>query len=125
MLYSSYPNSTSYCSLFMHDRIDINLSASSWSEDYWNRIESQTRYSALHALSEDRAWEAIIKRARLVLRSFSTSFFIVTRFLPPSKRARVEAIYAAVRYPDEIVDTFPLDNSTRLRRLDEWGAHYE
>src|SRR5687768_17347310 len=99
MLYSSYPDSTSYCSLFMHDCIDINLSASSWREGYWNRIENQTRHSALQALTDDDAWDAIIKRARLVLRSFSTSFFIVTRFLPPAKRAKVEAIYAAVRYP--------------------------
>ena len=34
----------------------------------------------------------------MVLRAYSTSFFMVTRFLPSHKRAKVEAIYAAVRY---------------------------
>ena len=50
---------------------------------------------------------------------------MVTRFLPPAKRAQVEVLYAAVRYPDEIVDTFPLTAPERYRRLDEWEAHFE
>ncbi len=61
----------------------------------------------------------------MVLRAYSTSFFIVTRFLPAHKRAKVEAIYAAVRYPDEIVDTFPIDRNEQLRRLAEWTVQYE
>ncbi|MDQ6663499.1 MAG: squalene/phytoene synthase family protein, partial [Acidobacteriota bacterium] len=40
------------------------------------------------------------------------------------KRARVEAVYAAVRYPDEIVDSFPLDRNARANRLDAWRADY-
>jgi phytoene synthase len=59
-----------------------------------------------------------------VLRAYSTSFFMVTRFLPPSKRERVEAIYAAVRYPDEIVDSFPLTPSEKLARLTLWAGAY-
>jgi phytoene synthase len=30
-----------------------------------------------------------------------------------------------VRYPDEIVDTFPISSSEKRRRLNEWAAHYE
>ena len=59
------------------------------------------------------------------MRAYTTSFFIVSRFLPRAKRDEVEAVYAAVRYPDEVVDTFPLEAAERLRLLDEWAAHYE
>src|SRR5581483_6063241 len=34
-------------------------------------------------------------------------------------------IYAAVRYPDEIVDTFRLPPGERDRLLDEWSDGYE
>ncbi len=96
-----------------------------WSFDYWQQIEAETCQLILNAESDDKAWEIIRKQARHVLRSYSTSFFIVTRFLPPAKRAKVETIYAAVRYPDEIVDTFNLSDLQRFRLLDSWQQHYE
>jgi 15-cis-phytoene synthase len=96
-----------------------------WSEDRWNLFEQETLRLALQAKTEEAVWEIITRQARTVLRTYSTSFFMVTRFLPAHKRAKVEAIYAAVRYPDEIVDTFPVDRSEQLRRLDEWAAQYE
>ncbi len=96
-----------------------------WSESDWNRLERQTCARALRANSEEAAWEIVIRQARAVLRVYSTSFFIVTRFLPPRKRAQVEAVYAAVRYPDEIVDSFPIAPAERMRRLDAWAAQYE
>ena len=96
-----------------------------WSEERWNRLERETLGLALQAKTEEAAWEIIIRQARMVLRAYSTSFFMVTRFLPAHKRAKVEAIYAAVRYPDEIVDTFPMDRNAQLRRLDDWAAQYE
>lgn len=83
------------------------------------------REQALAASTDEEVWEIIIRRARAVMRAYSTSFFIVTRFLPPAKRARVEAIYAAVRYPDEIVDTFPVAAIDKIRKLDDWAAQYE
>ncbi|HWQ34148.1 MAG TPA: phytoene/squalene synthase family protein [Blastocatellia bacterium] len=96
-----------------------------WSEEYWATLDTQTRRQALAAQSDAAAWEISTCRARQVLRSFSTSFFIVTRFLPPAKRAQVEAVYAAVRYPDEVVDTFPLRPAERDERLEQWAAAYE
>jgi len=96
-----------------------------WSESDWLRIERQTYARALRASSEEAAWEIIIRQARAVLRAYSTSFFIVTRFLPSRKRSQVEAVYAAVRYPDEIVDSFELTPVERMRRLDAWAAQYE
>jgi 15-cis-phytoene synthase len=109
----------------MPGTIKIGSPAAAWSEDRWNAVERDTRKMALRAESEEAAWEVIVKQARAVLRAYSTSFFIVTRFLPPVKRAKVEAIYSAVRYPDEIVDTFPISRSGQMRRLDEWAALYE
>lgn len=96
-----------------------------WSDGEWDRLEQRTHQLAVQAPSESAAWNVIVRQARRVLRTYSSSFFIVTRFLPPDKRDRVEAIYAAVRYPDEIVDTFPLTPEERIARLDRWTADYE
>ena len=96
-----------------------------WSLDYWKKLNEDTSAQALRSGTEVQAWAAINKQARFVLRSYSTSFFVVTRFLPPFKRQQVEAIYAAVRYPDEIVDTFNLSNSSRHELLDEWARSYD
>jgi 15-cis-phytoene synthase len=109
----------------MQEPIKKIVPGSSWSEERWRQIERETRALALVAATEEAAWDIIIKRARMVMRANSTSFFIVTRFLPRAKRAKVEAIYAAVRYPDEIVDTFPLEKDERMRRLNLWAAQYE
>ncbi len=95
-----------------------------WSREEWERIEQETSRRALAAASEDECWEVLTRQARAVMRTYSTSFFIVTRFLPPAKRAQVEAIYAAVRYPDEIVDTFPLTQTQRETLLAEWEERY-
>lgn len=96
-----------------------------WSQAKWARIETETRDRALAAHTNEEAWEILVRPARSVLRNYSTSFFIVTRFLPPAKRAKVEAIYAAVRYPDEVVDTFPLSQVRRTVLLNEWEEHYD
>ena len=103
----------------------LPVSQSVWNEAAWQQLETATRLKALAARDDETAWQVIVKQARSVLRNYSTSFFTVTRFLPAAKRAQVEAIYAAVRYPDEIVDTFPLTPAERTALLDEWGAHYE
>lgn len=96
-----------------------------WSPEKWDRLEQETRRRALDADSEAGAWDAIVRQAWLVLKTYSTSFFIVTRFLPTAKRARVEAIYAAVRYPDEIVDSFAMTQVQRSLLLDKWSGAYE
>lgn len=96
-----------------------------WSVADWETRERSTRERALAARSESEAWRALVHESRAVMRAYTTSFFIVSRFLPRAKRDEVEAVYAAVRYPDEIVDMFPLSASERLRRLDEWAALYE
>ncbi|HEX8189984.1 MAG TPA: phytoene/squalene synthase family protein [Pyrinomonadaceae bacterium] len=96
-----------------------------WSQGEWAARERRARGAALRAGSEGAAWRVLNRESRRVMRAYTTSFFIVSRFLPRAKREEVEAVYAAVRYPDEVVDTFPLGADARLRLLDEWGAHYE
>ena len=98
--------------------LNIIRSNETWSEAEWNLLEQRTQRAAAEAGSEAEAWKIIVRQARVVLREYSTSFFIVTRFLPPEKRDKVEAIYAAVRYPDEIADTFPISAEERAARLD-------
>ena len=58
-----------------------------WSQQRWRTLEQETRRRALAAHSDAESWEVLVKQARLVLKTYSTSFFIVTRFLPPAKRA--------------------------------------
>src|SRR4051794_3882672 len=94
-----------------------------WDETEWERLERVTSRVALAVPCE--ASRTVGREARAVLRAYSTSFFLVTRFLPARKRDKVEAIYAAVRYPDEIVDTFPLTADEKLARLNAWLASYE
>src|SRR5215213_7512298 len=90
----------------------------------WLLRERRARGAALRARSEQAAWRVLNREARRVLRAYTTSFFVVSRFLPRAKREEVEAVYAAVRYPDEVVDTFPLERAERLRLLEDWREHY-
>ena len=59
-------------------------------------------------MTAQRRYDATAARAsRAVLRTYSTSFGIGTRLLPPRSRADIEAVYALVRLADEVVDTLP------------------
>ena len=95
-----------------------------WREEAWRAFEERTRRVCLEH-SEANAWRAMVRAARRVMRRYTTSFFMVSRFLPRAKRDRVEIIYAAVRYPDEVVDSFPLSATDRSQRLSAWRAAYE
>lgn len=96
-----------------------------WTLSRWIDVECRTRQKALVARDETESWRLIVRQARRVMRAYTTSFFIVSRFLPAAKRSEVEVVYAAVRYPDEVVDTFPLSSGERLVLLDRWQRQYE
>jgi phytoene synthase len=96
-----------------------------WTESAWEQLDSRLRAAALIQRDDRSLWLAVAAGARRVLRRYSSSFFIVTRFLPRKKRRAVEVIYAAVRYPDEIVDTFDLSPARRLERLNLWSDAFE
>ncbi len=95
-----------------------------WGPAKWEQVELETRDRVLAASSDEKAWDILVRQARVVLRTYSDSFYIVTRFLPAGKRAQVEAIYAVVRYPDEIVDAFPISSTRRTELLDDWENGY-
>jgi 15-cis-phytoene synthase len=103
----------------------LGASAEVWSAEEWARVERLTRSRALRAGAEGSAWRVLNRQARRVMRAYTTSFFIVSRFLPRAKREEVEAVYAAVRYPDEVVDTFPLADRERRALLERWEEGYE
>ncbi|HQH52766.1 MAG TPA: phytoene/squalene synthase family protein [Candidatus Hydrogenedentes bacterium] len=101
------------------------LSRNEYSLADWERFMAQTRAEVRDAASDSEAWAAAVRSSRHVLRNYSTSFFIVTRFLPRVKRDQVEVIYSALRYPDEIVDSFAWDESRKLEALDVWTVQYD
>ena len=76
-----------------------------WTQSEWSVHDMDTRHAVLSAPFRARRVACADPSSRAMLRNYSTSFFLVTRFLPAFKRAQVDVIYAAVRYPDEIVDT--------------------
>lgn len=96
-----------------------------WPEATWEALAESTRRRVLTATGEHAAWRAVTRSSWRVIRAFTTSFFRASRFLPAAKRRRVDVIYAAVRYPDEVVDSFPLAPGERLDRLDLWGREYD
>lgn len=100
------------------------MASRSWTDTEWQVRDAAVRRRALR-LDDRGARQAIIAHGREVLKHYSTSFFIVTRFLPPDKRAQVDMLYAAVRYPDEIVDTFTLSSERREQKLADWRARFE
>lgn len=94
-----------------------------WTEEEWGAFERAVRVQTAR-VPDEKLSSLLISACRRVMRTYTSSFFIVSRFLPRAKRNDVEAIYAAVRYPDEVVDTFPLSPQEREARLDAWEAAY-
>ena len=95
-----------------------------WDERHWGALQDRVHRDLRKAHSPEQGWNVIVKAARRVIRTYSSSFFLVTRFLPSPKRACVEVTYAAVRYPDEIADTFSLPAARKLDMLRAWRESY-
>lgn len=53
-----------------------------WSQEQWATKERLARGRALLARSEQAAWRVLNREARRVMRAYTTSFYIVSRFLP-------------------------------------------
>lgn len=96
-----------------------------WDKDEWDRKETENRAAVLATENETAARKVAARWGRRVLRSYSSSFYAVTRFLPRDKRADVEMVYAAVRYPDEVVDTFNISTVEKIEELDYWEALFK
>ncbi len=96
-----------------------------WSPDYWQKTESNVLEKIASINNKKDKFNCAIQFSRKVLKVHSTSFFIVTRFLPKSKRDDVELIYGSVRYPDEIVDSFDISPQEKRDLLDSWKEYYK
>ncbi len=99
--------------------------AGQWDPEHWAQFEAALGTEARAAADEGQAWHIVTRAALRIMARYSTSFYIVSRFLPSRKRERVEVIYASVRYPDEVVDTFDIPGAEKVRRLDAWSEDYE
>ena len=93
-----------------------------WTPNEWGNFEE----SYLNDLksSSDTSLNVAVKFSRKVLKTHSTSFFIVTRFLPKFMRDEVELVYGSVRFPDEIVDSFDIKNDEKKVLLSNWRNKY-
>ena len=93
-----------------------------WTPNEWGNFEE----SYLNDLksSSDTSLDVAVKFSRKVLKTHSTSFFIVTRFLPKFMRDEVELVYGSVRFPDEIVDSFDIKNYEKKELLSNWRNKY-
>ena len=96
-----------------------------WRRNQWAGLEQAVATNILRTSNSTSARNSASRWGRKVLRSYSSSFYAVTRFLPRDKRADVEMVYAAVRYPDEVVDTFDLTAAEKKAELDRWLRAYE
>ena len=93
-----------------------------WTPNEWDNFEE----SYLNDLksSSGNSLDVAVKFSRKVLKTHSTSFFIVTRFLPKFMRDEVELVYGSVRFPDEIVDSFDIKNDEKKVLLSNWRNKY-
>ena len=93
-----------------------------WTPNEWGNFEE----SYLNVLKSSSAnnLDVAVKFSRKVLKTHSTSFFIVTRFLPKFMRDEVELVYGSVRFPDEIVDSFDIKNDEKKVLLSNWRNKY-
>ena len=93
-----------------------------WTPNEWGNFEESYLTDLKSSLSN--GLDVAIKFSRKVLKTHSTSFFIVTRFLPKFMRDEVELVYGSVRFPDEIVDSFDIKNDDKKALLLNWRNKY-
>jgi len=93
-----------------------------WTPNEWGNFEEN--YLNDLKSSSGTSLDVAVKFSRKVLKTHSTSFFIVTRFLPKFMRDEVELVYGSVRFPDEIVDSFDIKNYEKKELLSNWRNKY-
>ena len=99
-----------------------NIFMGEWTPSEW--INFEENYLADLKSSLGNGLDVAVKFSRKVLKTHSTSFFIVTRFLPKFMRDEVELVYGSVRFPDEIVDSFNIKNDDKKALLLNWRNKY-
>ncbi len=99
-----------------------NIFMGEWSPSEWSNFEENYLTDLKSSLGN--GLDVAVKFSRKVLKTHSTSFFIVTRFLPKFMRDEVELVYGSVRFPDEIVDSFDIKNDNKKALLLNWRNKY-
>ena len=99
-----------------------NIFMGEWTPSEW--INFEENYLTDLKSSLGNGLDVAVKFSRKVLKTHSTSFFIVTRFLPKFMRNEVELVYGSVRFPDEIVDSFNIKNDDKKALLLNWRNKY-
>jgi len=99
-----------------------NIFMGEWTPNEWGNFEES--YLTDLKSSLENGLDIAVKFSRKVLKTHSTSFFIVTRFLPKFMRDEVELVYGSVRFPDEIVDSFDIKNDEKKALLSNWRNKY-
>jgi phytoene synthase len=96
-----------------------------WELSQWNKLEEDTLEKIRSSKNNDDAYMVCKELGKKILKNYSNSFFTVTRFLPKQKRDLVEIIYASVRFPDEIVDTFEMTSEEKNSMLNKWENKFQ
>ena len=99
-----------------------NIFMGEWTPSEWSNFEENYLTDLKSSLGN--GLDVAVKFSRKVLKTHSTSFFIVTRFLPKFMRDEVELVYGSVRFPDEIVDSFDIKNDEKKVLLSNWRNKY-
>ncbi len=95
-----------------------------WTPNEWRSFELKYRNEISRINNLKEGLGIAVNYSRKVLKTHSTSFFIVTRFLPKYMRDEVELVYGSVRFPDEIVDSFNIKNDEKKALLEQWRKNY-
>jgi 15-cis-phytoene synthase len=95
-----------------------------WPPEFWAAFREATVRN-LRGATPNAARRRLVRRSRVIMHAFTTSFYVASRFLPRRARHDVELIYAAVRYPDEVVDSFDWPTDRKQDHLAAWRADYE
>ena len=91
-----------------------------WSPNSW-----KNEFEKILKSPKNEKRENTKKLSKNIIRYFSSNFYTVSRILPKQKRSDVECIYATVRFPDEIVDTFNISIEEKIKLIENWEKDYE
>lgn len=90
----------------------------------WDLSTWKNEFSRILSSSQKFDYKRTKNLSKKIIRFFSSNFYTISRILPQKKRSDVECVYATVRYPDEIVDTFNLNSEEKLDLLKNWEKDY-
>ena len=91
----------------------------------WSLVSWNNEFSKIINSPKSEKRENTKKLSKKIIRYYSSNFYTVSRILPKQKRSDVECVYASVRFPDEIVDTFNVSTKEKIKLLENWEKDYE